>query len=1079
MKRLLSILALVTLFQHAARGQMFAYTAGTGGNAFPLNTTTSNLCQFLYQPSNFPGAPAGNITKIYVMANTAVTAASWNNLTVKMGTTTATAFTTGPFTTGLTTVYTAPVTTLPAPIPARGWFEITLQNPFPWGMTSNLIVEISQTGYTGGLTIAYNSAVAGARLYGSVTGTTGTAGGGLMNMGIDLATTPCAGVPVPGAAVSSPASPCLGSTAVLSLTPASLNTGIAYQWEEFDGTNWINVVGGVGPTASSYVTPPVMASKRYRAKLVCTNGPSTPAYSTEVIVAPSLTALPYTETFEGITAADQLPPCMRADNLGSAVRTYIANQTSYNRNNHTTGGSKFASFYYSPAGQHGIYTPALTLQAGKTYLFSFWYVVGNATNNAPGTFTALEAYYGTSPNVASMTNLIGAVPASPVSNTTYQQFAETFTPTTTGVYYLGIMATHTASTVSYLSVDDLGVTELLPCSGMPTAGTILPPTPPCPNEFFQLSHSGTQATSASGLTIRWQDSSAAGWQYSVGTTATRDVFTTSITAATTYRAIVTCTNSGQSDTTPSYTVNLAPFLRCYCVPTYATGSTVNTIRNVQLKTLNNASTGASPWYMDYTGQQPSPIPIPSLTMGVTDTLKVTFSTNTTNYSAVWIDFNHNGIFDVSEYFSQGTNAGASGIANILITPPLTAQAGRTRMRIRGGDRAAVMPLQACDATSSAYGEAEDYYVNIDYPPCSGPVNAGNAEASEKQICIGYTVNVWDTTYERRRSQIVWTWENSYDGGLSWNDVPGSTGKDTLNNVLITGAVVYRLRIICNVSGDTTYSTPATITIKPPYMCYCYSQSEGGNNDVSDIGSVVIHTMVNSTGGPHISNPTAIRRRTDYTDIPNIILHADGTYRLSIYHIQRNPVHHDARISVFIDFNNDLRYDAMALPASERVYSDVTRLGYFYLDTVMHIPNAVIPNVPTGFRVILNEDLNPNSPANLGCGPYMSGETEDYVVMFRREPSGVGSIRDNLSFSLYPNPTANGRFTISATGEKALDQITLTVTNLTGQTVLRERYNNIGQSFMQTIGLADAAKGVYFVELRTASGAKEVRKLVLQ
>ena len=69
-------------------------------------------------------------------------------------------------------------------------------------MTDHLIVEISQTGFTNGLTISYNSNVAAARHYRAVTATTGTAGAGLLNFGYDLVTTSCSGTQPPANAVT-------------------------------------------------------------------------------------------------------------------------------------------------------------------------------------------------------------------------------------------------------------------------------------------------------------------------------------------------------------------------------------------------------------------------------------------------------------------------------------------------------------------------------------------------------------------------------------------------------------------------------------------------------------------------------------------------------------------------------------------------------------------------------------------------------------------------------------------------------------------------------------------------------------
>lgn len=804
-------LLIVLLLAGRADAQMYTYTSPTTtGNSFPLNTNTSNLCQFLYLPSYFPTAPPGSLTKIYIRSQSAVTTSTWNNLTVKMGTTAVTGFTTGNFITGLTTVYTAPVTTTTAPIPAGGWFELTLQTPFLWNRTNNLIVEISQTSYTGGLTIAYNGSIALARHYGSVTGTTGTAGAGLLNFGFDLVTTPCAGVPVPGNVVATPAIPCPGTATTLRLDPANLNIGINYQWQEWNGTSWVNAVGGTGSTSAFYITPPITGPMRYRVELTCTNGTPmpAPAYSSEV----SLTT--------------------------------------------------------------------------------------------------------------------------------------------------------------------------------------------------------------------------------------------------------------------------APFIDCYCIPTYATGAAANTITNVTLNTLNNTSTGAAPWYTNYSAQQPTPIAIPTLTIGVVDTLIIRHSTNATNYSGAWIDFDHSGTFDPTEFFTLGTNAGASSTVRIPVTPPANAALGRTRMRIRAADRSVVAATSPCGPTASAFGEAEDYIVNIQVPPCTGPVNPGRVDVSDTLTCVGYTVDLFDTTHEYRMSQMGWVWEKSIDGGGIWTEVPGSQNRDSLMNEPITRESLYRVRMRCDNTGDTTYSNTVHIRINMPYACYCYSQSNGGATDSSDIGSVVIGTMINTTGGPHLDNAEAVRRRTDYSSIPGIVMIANNRYRLAIFHTQRNSRHADARVSVFVDYNNDLTYTVNATPNSELVYTDVTKGNYFYLDTVIEVPDVVVPNVPTGLRVILNNDVNPLSPANLGCGPYVSGETEDYVVMFKREPQHVGGVSGLDYVSLYPNPT-NGKFIVSASARADMGTVQLTVMSLTGQKVRQESFKNAHTRFTQELDLGNVAKGVYFVEVSTASGAKGVQKLIVQ
>lgn len=267
-----------------AKGQMYSYTGGTAGNAFPLRTAASNRCQFLYQPSHFVSAPSGSINKIYIMSNDAITAAgAFSNLTIQMGHTALSALTSGTFVGGLTTVYSATSTSYPT-IVAAGWYEVTLQTPFPYTSTSNLIVDISQTSYTGsGLQIRYNSSVAGSRLYGSVTGTTGTAGGGLMNMGFDIMTSPCTSPPTAGAATASSATVCLGNRVNLSLTGHSQGLGQTYQWQS--ATALAGPYTNIGTASPSFaVTATPTGTTYYRAAVTC--GAST-VNSTPVMVSTS------------------------------------------------------------------------------------------------------------------------------------------------------------------------------------------------------------------------------------------------------------------------------------------------------------------------------------------------------------------------------------------------------------------------------------------------------------------------------------------------------------------------------------------------------------------------------------------------------------------------------------------------------------------------------------------------------------------------------------------------------------------------------------------------------------------------
>jgi parallel beta-helix repeat protein len=91
------------------------------------------------------------------------------------------------------------------------------------------------------------------------------------------------------------------------------------------------------------------------------------------------------------------------------------------------------------------------------------------------------------------------------------------------------------------------------CTGKPEAGDATSSTPTiCPNQNFFVSLSG--ATLAAGLTYKWQ-SSLNNTTWSDIASATGSTLATSQPVSSWYRAIVTCTNGGLSDTATSFKVS--------------------------------------------------------------------------------------------------------------------------------------------------------------------------------------------------------------------------------------------------------------------------------------------------------------------------------------------------------------------------------------------------------------------------------------------------------------------------------------------------------------------------------------------
>jgi len=268
----------------SAQTPQYSFVGGTSSNSFPLNITTNNKVQWVFIPStHFPTAPSGLITKVYFRNSSAITTSTFTNLTVKLGPSTVTSFsgTAQPWVTGLTTVYTATTTTFTS-IPIDGWFSVTLPTPYLFDASQNLIVELSQTAYTGGVSLRQDAAGGNSRQWGNVgSATTTSSGTGRVNFGFDLQpANPCAGTPTAAnITTASPATPvCSGTTFTLSATdPNQPVANVTYQWQQSStgAAPWTNVTGGTGGTTLNYTTAALAATTWYRLNITCTNSAQT------------------------------------------------------------------------------------------------------------------------------------------------------------------------------------------------------------------------------------------------------------------------------------------------------------------------------------------------------------------------------------------------------------------------------------------------------------------------------------------------------------------------------------------------------------------------------------------------------------------------------------------------------------------------------------------------------------------------------------------------------------------------------------------------------------------------------------
>lgn len=180
------------------------------------------------------------------------------------------------------------------------------------------------------------------------------------------------------------------------------------------------------------------------------SGDPAPAHSFSVMADPTIYALPYTDGFENgnIDGSSYINNWTQAYVTGTKNWTINSANTTYNRPPRT--GSFNATLGWSAS--TWLFRP-VQLVGGTSYDVEVW-----ARQDLADTALAnLRISYGTEGTPAGMVNTIAA--QTPLTNGEYQRVFGSFTPATSGIYYIGILGTLPSSTNWYISIDDITVRE--------------------------------------------------------------------------------------------------------------------------------------------------------------------------------------------------------------------------------------------------------------------------------------------------------------------------------------------------------------------------------------------------------------------------------------------------------------------------------------------------------------------------------------------------------------------------------------------------------------------------------------------
>jgi hypothetical protein len=627
-----------------------------------------------------------------------------------------------------------------------------------------------------------------------------------------------------------------------SFSVAATGTGVTYQWQENTGSGFSDVTdGGVysGATTNALtITGATAGMSGYEYQCVVTGtSPCSPATSNSALLTVSNTGISShpvnvdlcdsgTATFS-VTATGDVNSYQwyEDDGLGPIAITnggdYSgADTATLTIANVTTAKNGFT--YYvdviGPAVTVSSTTATLNVATGVSYTANpsnqtVCYSGGNATFSATatGSFTGYQWQYST--DNSNWNNVVNGTPAGASytgATTDTLNVATTASTPATGTYYYRALATAQA-----------------PCSNMPSTSAQLlinnPAITTQPVATTVLAGNSTTLTAASDatgtVTYQWQyattaagtytnvvNGTPANVTYSGADTATLTVATTSATAASTanyYRLVVSANGCAVNSNGGQLTI------ANYCTTGLtSSGGASDSITNVVITNtttsanVTQASSAASPWYTLYNN---TPLDV---TQGQSLSVAMTFGTDGTQYSAVWVDYNKNGTFEASENVAlAASSAAGSSTVTYTFSVPLTASTGVTRIRLRGASDSAYTAAGAC--TSTSWGETEDYFLNIiAAPACTGTPVAGTAISSVANVCFSGSANLSATGYTTGVTGISMQWYNSA-GAIS------GANAATFTTPVLSATETYFLRVTCADSGLYADTNSITIGVNAP------------------------------------------------------------------------------------------------------------------------------------------------------------------------------------------------------------------------------------------------------------------------
>ncbi len=602
---------------------------------------------------------------------------------------------------------------------------------------------------------------------------------------------------------------------------------------------------------------------------------------------------------------------------------------------------------------------------------------------------------------------------------------------------LASSATHTRG-CNMTSDGIVSITPLAPCSGTVTAGSATAsPTVGGMGTSFSLGLSGS--TIGSGLTYQWYSSpDGITWTIISGATSASYSFT-GLSVNTYFECIETCASSSSSSTSSSVLITYA--LTPTCLPTSGSWSSESgnvvygidalTISGYSGSTLTDASmtstADGTTGYLDRT----SSIAAVDLQQGGTYSASATWgSASSYQELQVWIDFNDDGTFQVSEEVSpvSGWSSGSTiSPTNFNINIPVTAPVGVHLMRVRGNweNISTTLGYAPSDLDPCAInylggnpyyysGDIIDYHVNIVFlPACTGTPTAGTATSTASLACpsLNFTLGLSGSTLA---TSLTYQWQSSPDGS-TWTNISGATSNSYLTSE--SAATYYRCYLIC---GTSTLSDTST-TIFVPYIsgCYCSPSFSSASYGCTSLAMDIAQFNVTGELSTTINDLTGCNGTTDYEDNSSIMsaeFYQGNTYTATI---ASGTYSYNLSAQAWIDFNDNGTFET-----SESVGGIASFYAY---GATFNLAVPISANVGSHrMRVVANYFSccgGASYPYIDPCASGVSyGDAHDYTIIIASPPPCTGTPTAGTATTTLTTACPSLAFSLNLTGSSVASGI---------------------------------------------------------